>query len=35
MAKKKHKKIDFARSPSKKVKTNSNIKDYEFPFKGK
>lgn len=33
MSKKKSKKIGFAKSPVKKVKTNSSIKSYEFPFK--
>lgn len=35
MAKKKHSKIGFAKGTVKKVKTNSNIGDYAFPFKGR
>ena len=35
MAKKNHKKIGFAKSTAQKVRTNSKIKDYEFPFKGR
>lgn len=33
MSKKRSKKIAFAKSPVKKVRTNSSIKNYEFPFK--